>query len=119
MNENLILQDLKNTFNWAESYMNKNNIDINNFGLKYQKGTNFVNGIDSFINEMQNKVYIPLTDMDFQELIFSSFSVYMGLNNKAEYSSDEVAFIVGIVILSQGHKVSVNGSMVETYSKVF
>jgi len=119
MNDNLILLDLKNTFNWAESYIKGSKVDINNFGLKYQKGTNFVNEIDKFINEMQNKVYIPLTDMDFQELIFSSFTLYMGLNNKAEYSSDEVAFIVGIVILSQGHRVSVNGCRVETYSKVF
>ncbi len=119
MNDNLILQDLKNTFNWAESYIAKSNIDINNFGLKYQRGTPFVNGIDKFINEMQNKIYIPLTDMDFQELIFSSFTLYMGLNNKAEYSSEEVAFIVAIVILSQGHRVSVNDCQVETYSKVF
>lgn len=114
MNE--ILKDLVDVFNWGQAHLKSSRVTIDNFGSMYQAGTTFTSEIDKMINEMQNKVYIPLTDSDFHELIFSSFTLAMGLNNSARYSSKEVALMVGIVVLSKGYTVLNQDDIIKSYS---
>lgn len=116
MNE--ILKDLIDVFDWGQSHLQRHGINVDNFGNKYQVGTAFTTEIDKMINEMQNKVYIPLTDVDFHELIFSSFTLSLGLNNASKYSSEEVALMIGIVILSKGYTVRKEEEVIKSYSKV-
>ena len=117
LDTNKILLDLQELYDWSCEYLKDTDTGIENFGERNYPNTSFYKGITEKIQEYQNKIYIPMTENDLDLFIFSVMSSEMELNSKTSYSSDGVATIVSIVLMS--HSITINklGNQVLTFKK--